>query len=1669
MTQWVADTYGPHYNLGYKKISGTLLTGLEVEELTFKGDKLLDSLKVSWNPISLLYNRVSLSYLDANGLNVKNIKTAVESFIPKKAEIYAFPFSIGVSESHMTFKPFDEIGIGFKEISLNGKSFIYYGEGINIEDFSLFIDSDVFRIKLDAGVKDKKMRVKNLSILDLDTIAFQDLIKKMIDYNIYDEIEEKVDPEIKKYRAGKENLLPESVLVDSAIITFKPTDYPQIRMNHGEMNVSSVKVDIHRIIDFESNAVQVGNLSMIVDTNLSHLTLDSKLEDETIKIESLSLRNIDTMALIKTFGSIKESQMIEGMSIETNSTVNSLMPKALYLKQMDTSFKSARYNSVFLNNAEVNATNFLFNIANLTAQSGEINVSIVSNIASFEQYGVIKGNQIRSRGDIIAHKALFETYGLPIKQVTFNSVNMDIQGDENQLVVDFDVKGDDISQGEKDLFNFEHLSLKNRITYMIPERKLRVENEGNVSTPYVKEVHFENILTLKDDLKSYKGKVIPGKFEKMDADYTKFLNNLEIDYIGDADSIEVKIGSEGLKGKFTSYDFKKGELTLSVKEDFTLENMFLLPKKLHPSRVALDVYIPLNFSNLIPMNASAKFASNLVDMDIDLLYDTEYKITIKTSVPEDSLLKEFNSKLNFDAISPIYTDLTTKGKIVHANIQSKEMNSRVKFNLENKNLDGYTNLGGTKFEYKGNIEKKLYLDHYTSSVKNFLKQISTIYTFEVPSLNGDAKTSIVFSDMKDVELKFNADILTYKPNMKTDLTLNNTMISLDYANSILSLNKYYSTFQDQKIFANKPSLITFKDGVIDISSLWINDELKVTGGYNIENKKGEMLAVADTFNVSHEKGDLASRIDIKTGFEEGKTAVEGTVTILGGEIHHDMEVKTFSPDSDIVNVDELKKKENSPMMENLSSSIKVNTEKPLIYKKEKADVKANADLLIHKSHKEPVRVLGTVEILNGSTYRLHNKRFVFKNSSIDFAGDPYKPILDLTAMYKTTQSEIIIHITGSIANPNVIFSSIPHMSRKEILSTILFDVPDNNQNISEENMILMMGDSMAQSVFSNIGGEIIKYVFSTVGINIDKLPFIGRSRDLNQSKEAFFSLEDKDEIPSHNIHFTGQKNITEKDLQKAMGVDTKNIFQFWKKDKPTIKDQLLPTLERSLQNFYDSEGFYNADFLIKTSKNDVIVSIDENKPVTIEDINISSDYDISDIVTFKKGQIFRSKEFVSAKNKIIGNLMKEGYCSYDLDSKAYVDLDSYKVKIHFKLKKGDICTFGKLTIKGLETIDDSVVISRVRAKEGKPFSTDRIEETYDALYDLNSFDYISVKYDRKFYNVVPIEITGMEVVRPWYFMSDVDYTSSDGFRISAGVKRTNLMGNAKNISLNFTYSRIDKGVEMSYFVPALFKVSDYYIDLKSKIGYSEFKYEGFTEKKGYGEALLSYNNSKWNIDTGLAIENIDILSANYRLLPSVKAGKFLPVYPFFRLTYDNRDPKVNPKYGYFLGGMVEYGLPYDDEKESSYFKYSLEGRALYSFRDLTLSAIAKAGIVDHNENEIPESKFFFAGGFDTNRAYGYRDIGVITSPTSYTIEGASTMANLSLEANYPIVKNLYAEIFNDNTMLTKDVYDFSGDIISSAGVGIGYRTSLGQIKFNIGMNVQDTSQYEVNLYIGQRF
>ena len=569
--------------------------------------------------------------------------------------------------------------------------------------------------------------------------------------------------------------------------------------------------------------------------------------------------------------------------------------------------------------------------------------------------------------------------------------------------------------------------------------------------------------------------------------------------------------------------------------------------------------------------------------------------------------------------------------------------------------------------------------------------------------------------------------------------------------------------------------------------------------------------------------------------------------------------------------------------------------------------------------------------------------------------------------------------------------------------------------------------------------------------------------------------EDKEEIilPTHEIFVEGEKVFDKSDILDAVSAEHKSFYQFWKDDKATIKDKLIPTLHEALRNFFDSEGYYDAKFKVKETNSTVKITIEENEPVTINDINISSDYDITPYIGHQKGDVFKAKQFISSKGGIIEALLKDGYCSYDLDTKAYVDLDKRTVDLRYIVKKGGVCTFGNVTIKGLKTIDPEIVKSRVRAKKGERFSTELVQNTSTAIYSLQSFDSVLIGVDRKFYNVVPVDILVKEMEKPYHLEAGAGFDTYVGARVHGSIVKHNFMGNAQQLGLKLAWSQQEQLAIVDFFRPVLFTVGDFDVDIGSSLGYSSLDFEGFHEAKAFIKVYLKHESERFRLITGMAYEAIEIspLDDDIRPLPESAYNTFLLAYPYIDISYDGRDSKLNPKYGYYLGAYLETGIPSDDQS-SLYLKAQIEARAIYTVSDLTMAVVGKMGSINMDDDTyggIPESKKFFGGGAYSNRAYGFRELGVITSPTTFEIYGAMSMANLSLEFDYPVWGDLYAAAFTDNTMLTDDSYDFTGEIITSAGVGVRYMTPVGPFKFDVGMNVEDPSQYGISFQIGQSF
>lgn len=560
----------------------------------------------------------------------------------------------------------------------------------------------------------------------------------------------------------------------------------------------------------------------------------------------------------------------------------------------------------------------------------------------------------------------------------------------------------------------------------------------------------------------------------------------------------------------------------------------------------------------------------------------------------------------------------------------------------------------------------------------------------------------------------------------------------------------------------------------------------------------------------------------------------------------------------------------------------------------------------------------------------------------------------------------------------------------------------------------------------------------------------------------------KEEEHRKILTITGNSQVENTLYYEALGAIEKKWYEPWKENTVWITDGNTKNLDEKVEEFLDSKGFYRAKVSISENSDNIEINVDEGQPVKVGKINIESDYDISELVTFKRGENFEASKFVKIKSEVKRSLLEEGYCNYKFKSKAYVDLDAHDVAVKYNLFKGEPCYFGDTSFKGIpDNISEDVLGSRLMYKKGERFSIEKIESSIASMNQLDSFETVMLNpADEQNSSIVEMELAVSPKEKLSLIKVGAGYDTSVGPRAQIFYERRNFFGDARKLTLKGSVAKKEKNIELSLLSPAILSLADNYMDLFTNLGYSKNEYDTYDEKKWYLNTKLGYDRDNFYFYAGLGFENIDIVKT--KLEPSIIEGSFVLFYPFLEFVYDGRDSKVDPKNGYYFSAYSEYGLRNLDES-SEYMKFLLEGRAIKSFGELTLSSVGKVGVIDIYGGSLPASKLFYAGGEYSNRAYGVHDIGIVTSDSSSSSLGGKSWVNLSLEANYKIRDNLYGAVFWDGTMINDNSYDFSGDIINAIGVGIRYKTGVGPLKFDIGVNPNDSSDYGIHFQIGQSF
>ncbi|MBW1635658.1 MAG: translocation/assembly module TamB domain-containing protein [Deltaproteobacteria bacterium] len=1082
-----ADRFAPDYKISYRDIRGNVLTGITIRDLKFDGHLLAGSVGFGWDPSRLLYRTLKINKVILDDVNLSAIKALTASLPASEEENETssgeFPLTLKVAKIHLSLLPFTEEGIAFDRAVLDLKALSFASDEVSTEGVVLQADTNLTKLYLSASLEDGILDIHSLGLKEIDTVAIQKRVLASESGSAGQDGEGESAADVGDVKPNP--LIPAEILLEHAEFSLLPRLYRDIRLDTLTLDIKGARADIGRLMKGLPGGIAVEALESRLESNVSKVVLKAGWKGDTVEIRELDAERIDTVALQRSFAPSADqnsSRESEERPVASESEHSSpYLPAFVRIDRLHLGLMPAVIMPVHLHALDLNISDTLFDTKALVAKHGRVHLLGQTNLSHIVYDGKVQENRIKGKIALTPNQPLFDLYDLPLRKEAIGTITIDLDASEERVIADLHAKAKHIlllpseegnATDAAKPFNVNVNLIKSHLVFNPRKERLLAESELHIETPYTPEVTLTNRFSM-DGGVAYEGVLHIPKITGADKNLTALLQDLKVVYNGTDSRLESSIDAKALTGALTSADMQKAFFRLKTKGMLPIGEMFALPETLHEAEAGLSLSVPINLKQISPLHADINLTSNVVHMDADLLYDRNVTLSTRTTIPDDSLLQEIDRHIVWDALMPLQMDAKLDRERLSLEATSGKLAADVALGTGDGTVEGSVTLAGMLVTLQGNMKEDIVIKSNIDSFNTLMDTVSQFYKAEeMPKINGKLDLSLSIHQGREAVLALSSPAVVYHPDRLTEHEIDDLRIALMKKGPKVVLSSYHLLYNGMELFATKPSEIVMEEANLTIPQLWLNDQLKVSGALNTKMMQGEIVANAPTFHLSHELIDLDTMVDVKTLFDGNQTDVKGRLTLQGGNIHYDLDTKTFPSDSDILIVQELQKDAQSPFMDNLTMLINVDTQKPLVYREGPVNVKATVDLGVHKAvHSDPL-VIGSIDIVDGSSYLFQGKRFVLERSHIYLTGDPSKPMLDLTVKYKALKHEITIVVTGTPSAPNVFFSSIPNLNKEQILSLILFDSEEAAGTNDANDMMKMMGGAMAKSALNDLGVKI---------------------------------------------------------------------------------------------------------------------------------------------------------------------------------------------------------------------------------------------------------------------------------------------------------------------------------------------------------------------------------------------------------------------------------------------------------------------------------------------------------------------------------------------------------------------------------------------------------------------
>lgn len=542
------------------------------------------------------------------------------------------------------------------------------------------------------------------------------------------------------------------------------------------------------------------------------------------------------------------------------------------------------------------------------------------------------------------------------------------------------------------------------------------------------------------------------------------------------------------------------------------------------------------------------------------------------------------------------------------------------------------------------------------------------------------------------------------------------------------------------------------------------------------------------------------------------------------------------------------------------------------------------------------------------------------------------------------------------------------------------------------------------------------------------------------------------------LRLVGNTHLASRELYDVLGLHLPYTLEVWR-DHPTMESALVSQSITALESYYRAKGYFQAKVTMTSTDKEILFTIAEGEPIIVSDIAINSPLDIELDILLHPNDLFTQEKFATSKTKIKKRFHDAGYCNSTFNTKAWVDLQEHKAHLVFEATPHQRCTFGTILVQSTPNLEGTLVTSLLHIKEGEPYSPTMIQKSYEALYAQEAVGKVSLNDTQREGSVVPLIVTVEEGEKPIRFTLGLGVSSDQGFGGQLGLKHRNLLGNFRTLSLEGKFTQIKQKASGLFSTPLNRHFLGY-----GEVGYSDEIMSGYRSKSVFEKLTLKHLDTPQSVLLSLLFDEATTYdSTNTAVFPN--SHLFIPS-PMAEINIDTRDHILEPTQGNWINVKGQGSLR-SSISDATYFKTLLMGAHLQSWGEYTLATRAQWGVLRTYDNQVPSAYRFYAGGMNSNRAYQYRQLG--PKDINGNPIGFNSLVEGSVEFRFPLSDALRGVLFTDLTYGSDNYLPDYTLPYWGVGVGIRYRTPVGPIAVDLGVDPNDPRQYVLNFRIGELF